>query len=82
MLAGGVWNDLVCTASQSMICEDACVEGEDQDGDGYLRCGEDCDDSNAAVNPGTDEVCGNGIDEDCSGWPDDGPVCEAPGAVQ
>ena len=27
----------------------------------------DCDDDNAAVYPGAEEVCGNNIDEDCNG---------------
>lgn len=29
--------------------------------------GADCNDNNAAVNPGASEVCGNGVDEDCNG---------------
>ena len=35
----------------------------DADGDGYLNV-EDCDDTNAAINPGTQEIC-DGIDNDC-----------------
>ena len=57
----------------------------DSDGDGYgtgsgtnresCLAGEvennaDCNDSNAAINPGATEVCGNGVDEDCSGVAD------------
>ncbi len=38
----------------------------DNDGDGY-DVAEDCDDSNAEVNPGTMETPYNGIDDDCNG---------------
>jgi hypothetical protein len=42
----------------------------DFDGDGFAleggNCGEiDCDDSNAAINPGAAEVCDDGTDNDC-----------------
>jgi hypothetical protein len=43
----------------------------DTDGDGYLWCDE-CDDSNPNVHPGAQEICGNGIDDDCNGFVDDG----------
>ena len=42
----------------------------DLDGDGW-RAENDCDDTDAAVNPGADERC-NGIDDDCNGLTDDG----------
>jgi hypothetical protein len=35
-------------------------------GEGWLRDHvEDCDDDNAAVHPGAEEVCGDGVDNDC-----------------
>lgn len=39
--------------------------GEDVDGDGYT-VGEDCDDGDAAINPGATETC-DGVDNDCDG---------------
>ena len=40
---------------------------------GYAAADGDCDDADAAVNPGALEIC-NGIDDDCNGQPDDGLV--------
>ncbi len=46
----------------------------DRDRDGYLPVqagGDDCDESRASINPGAQEVCGDGIDNDCDGIVDD-----------
>ncbi len=48
-----------------------CRDCEDSDGDGYGRGSEciapDCDDDDAQVNPGAEEHCANGADDDCDG---------------
>ena len=43
---------------------------EDADGDGFTS-DIDCDDSDAAVNPGAEETCGDGVDTNCSGPADE-----------
>ncbi|NOZ81117.1 MAG: hypothetical protein GXP63_05585 [DPANN group archaeon] len=49
----------------------ACI---DDDTDGYGKWGRsscphpgtDCDDSNVKIHPGANDICGNGVDEDCN----------------
>jgi len=40
-------------------------------GTGWVDDGTDCDDGDAAVNPGSEEIC-NDLDDDCNGLADDG----------
>ena len=70
-------------------CDDAVDEGlfgfVDQDGDGFgsgeEQCSEagvapldgDCDDAEASVNPGAEEIC-DGLDNDCDGQVDQGLI--------
>ncbi|MFZ0724697.1 MAG: MopE-related protein [Desulfobacterales bacterium] len=51
----------------------ATLNSPDIDGDGYTEGQGDCNDQNAAINPGAVDICGDGIDQDCNG---SDPVCD------
>ena len=53
-------------------CDDADADGYWAEGCETLSCGElrDCDDAEPAANPGADEICDDGIDNDCDGAAD------------
>jgi len=73
---------LNCAYAKLPVCTDEvrtenCNDGEDNDGNGISDCADsdckdasvcrnDCNDQNAIVYPGADEIC-NGMDDDCDG---------------
>ncbi|MCB9540473.1 MAG: putative metal-binding motif-containing protein [Myxococcales bacterium] len=73
----------ICGDGIDQDCDGAdapCMAGgsEDVDGDGYRAAalgGDDCRDLDRAVHPGAEEICGDGVDQDCDG--EDAP-CAAP----
>ncbi len=49
-------------------CDDFIpLDERDLDLDGFSPCEGDCDDDDASMNPSAQEVCGDGIDNDCNG---------------
>ncbi|MBT3219421.1 MAG: hypothetical protein HN348_10045 [Proteobacteria bacterium] len=53
--------------------EQACVEPTTD----HVALGGDCDEADVAINPGADEVCGDGVDNDCDGLIDDASAVDA-----
>ena len=71
-----------------LTCQHGCKNGlclqpksapaPDNDGDGYPHTA-DCDDTNAAINPGKPEICQNGKDDNCDGFIDEATCGSASG---
>lgn len=44
----------------------------DNDNDGWTTCDGDCNDNNPDIYPGAEEICGDGMDNNCDGQTDEG----------
>ena len=60
-----------CDGKDSDCDGDLASDEVDDDGDGVFVCSGDCDDGSVLVSPAAIEVCGDGLDNDCSGVEDD-----------
>ncbi len=58
--------DDTVTTEDTDDTDDSGASVLDADGDGF-EVGLDCDDTNAGINPDAEEVCGDGIDNNCDG---------------
>ncbi|MFT4621895.1 MAG: hypothetical protein ACI8PZ_000547 [Myxococcota bacterium] len=67
-------NPEVCDGGVDNDCDGVAPDLDDNDGDGFSRCDGDCDDTRADLHPDAPELC-NGLDDDCSGLPDDVLEC-------
>jgi hypothetical protein len=56
----------------------ACIDGDGDDYGEGCAAGDDCDDTNAGINPGSGEAC-DGVDENCDGMIDNGCMCPEDG---
>jgi hypothetical protein len=65
------WLDDNCNGLVDEWCggNGTCPDG---DGDGWTTCAGDCNDIASGINPGAYDVCGDGLDNNCNGYTDEG----------
>lgn len=71
ILGAGAWHFDMAGDVGDYILDFSLGEAFDEDADGYYAretCGTDCDDANPLINGCAEEVRGNGIDENCTGF--------------
>lgn len=75
-------NTQALSITQSENVDDPIGGNPDNDGDGFTSPG-DCNDEDADIHPGADEMCEDDIDNDCNGAVDENDVqCGGTGGLQ
>lgn len=75
-------NTQALSITQSENVGDPIGGNPDNDGDGFTPPG-DCNDEDAAIHPGADEMCEDDIDNDCNGAVDENDIqCGGTGGLQ
>lgn len=64
---------LILTGFWTLSAISQC-EGTDEDGDGWSTTDGDCDDTDASIHPGAEEIC-NQVDDNCDRVIDENDVC-------
>jgi hypothetical protein len=72
----GIADFVRARAAQAAELGRCLAQADDTDGDGRV-CDGDCDPAEAAIWLGAPEICGDGVDQSCSGVADDAPACGA-----
>ncbi len=77
LLVGGVLSASASSHDRDRDGHNRSYDWRDRDHDGFDRR-VDCNDRNAQIFPGAPEICGDNIDQNCDGVPDDGCTVTSP----
>ena len=61
-------NENLDKTSNPLTFTNSYLANDDNDSDGYSEAKGDCNDNNASIHPDAEEICGDDIDQDCSGY--------------
>jgi len=82
VVASAYTSNLFTGKANAALAQKNCKIDKDKDGyiSGVCKEGTDCDDKDPSINPNANEICTNGIDDDCDGLIDSNDSDCAPSA--